>query len=296
MNPNERWILVEETQKIALKKSHVFAAAALLAVSVTAAVALGIGYSHTKAALEQTQAENQTYSAEIATLEEKAAEIEATLTELSAAKEELYQKLQELDGPAAQDPQSEAQDPAPASAAAADETATAQSKVSSILDALSKLEQNAAREAHAYEGVTQDVIETLAYIESIPDGAPLNGIFSSGFGYRTDPITGKSSLHTGVDLRAKIGTPVAVTASGVVIESKYHDTYGNYVEVDHGNGYVTLYAHCSELLVGIGDRVEKGDIVALSGATGRVTGAHVHYEVKLNGEYQDPMDYLELEQ
>lgn len=129
-----------------------------------------------------------------------------------------------------------------------------------------------------------------------PLGNPAEGgWFSSLFGYRTDPISGKREFHLGVDLAGRSGMPVTSVASGIVIWSGPNQGYGNLVEISHGNGYVTRYAHNKENLVNVGERVEKGEMIAIMGSTGRSTGTHVHFEVVRNGRHIDPRSYISIQ-
>lgn len=124
-------------------------------------------------------------------------------------------------------------------------------------------------------------------------GSPVkSGYISSRYGWRTDPITGKRSMHTGLDFAGKAGSEVVTVASGVVTWTGKDGAYGNIVEVSHGDDYVTRYAHNKEILVKTGDVVRKGDTIALMGASGRATGNHVHYEVYKNGRSVDPSSYV----
>lgn len=128
----------------------------------------------------------------------------------------------------------------------------------------------------------------------IPTERPIKGGWiSSYFGKRSDPFTGKKSYHKGVDFAAKRGTKVHSAASGIVIWSGYRGAYGNTLVVDHGNGYTTRYAHNKKLLVKEGDRVEKGQLIALMGSTGRSTAPHVHFEVRKNDVPVNPLSYLD---
>ncbi|MGI9309822.1 MAG: M23 family metallopeptidase, partial [Gammaproteobacteria bacterium] len=110
---------------------------------------------------------------------------------------------------------------------------------------------------------------------------------------RSDPMTGKSSWHRGVDFAGKYGNEVVVVGDGVVSWSGDRYGYGNLVEVKHGNGYTTRYAHNQENLVAVGDQVSQGQTIALMGSTGRSTGPHVHFEVWRNGKPVDPAKYIE---
>ena len=126
-----------------------------------------------------------------------------------------------------------------------------------------------------------------------PIGAGWESRVTSEFGKRIDPITGKRKAHTGIDMVVPTGTPVRAALGGTVTVSKYNvGGYGYYVMIDHGNGLATLYGHCSKLLTRAGQTVQAGDIIALSGNTGRSTGPHLHFEVRVNGERTNPRAYL----
>ncbi len=124
-------------------------------------------------------------------------------------------------------------------------------------------------------------------------GRPIKkGWMSSRFGRRTDPFTGRIAWHEGVDFAGKEGSEIIAVASGVVTWSGEHYGFGYMVEINHGNGFSTRYAHCKENLVKVGDVVKKGQVVALMGSTGRSTGPHVHFEVYKNGRPVDPSSYI----
>ena len=114
---------------------------------------------------------------------------------------------------------------------------------------------------------------------------------SSGYGYRTYYIYGKkvTDFHRGIDIPAAVGTDIYAAQTGKVVVATKHSSYGNYIVVDHGGGISTLYAHCSKLLVSVGDTVKQGDHIAEMGATGNVTGPHLHFEVRVDGKIQDPI-------
>ncbi|HEX2544929.1 MAG TPA: M23 family metallopeptidase [Ramlibacter sp.] len=127
----------------------------------------------------------------------------------------------------------------------------------------------------------------------VPTQHPLNtGQAGSSFGWRIDPFTGRSALHTGLDFQADVGTPIYAAAGGVVVASEMHPAYGHMVEVDHGNDLITRYAHASKLLVKKGDLVKRGQQLALVGTSGRSTGPHLHFEVLVQGVPQDPQKFL----
>ena len=125
------------------------------------------------------------------------------------------------------------------------------------------------------------------------EGRPIRGGWmSSGFGYRTDPFTGKRSFHGGLDFVSPKGSDVLAIAAGVVTYSGKRANYGNLIEIDHGDGVVTRYAHNKENLVSVGDAVKKGEVIGLVGSTGRSTAPHVHLEVIENGRLVNPRQYV----
>ncbi len=123
---------------------------------------------------------------------------------------------------------------------------------------------------------------------------PLKGYkpLTSSYGYRKDPITGKRAFHNGLDIAAPHGTNIYAAESGTVIRASRYDTYGECVMIDHGGGLITLYAHCSGYNVKVGQKVSQGDVIAFVGSTGRSTGNHLHFVVRVNGQYKDPNTYL----
>jgi murein DD-endopeptidase MepM/ murein hydrolase activator NlpD len=124
-------------------------------------------------------------------------------------------------------------------------------------------------------------------------GRPIvQGYMSSPFGRRTDPLSGRLSVHKGMDFAAKAGSDVVAVAAGVVTSSNRRSAYGNTVEISHADGYVTLYAHNQSNLVQVGDLVQRGQVIAKVGSTGRSTGAHVHFEVSQNGRVVNPASYI----
>jgi murein DD-endopeptidase MepM/ murein hydrolase activator NlpD len=131
--------------------------------------------------------------------------------------------------------------------------------------------------------------------KTIPTTLPVAmGYYSSNYGYRLDPITGRSTFHTGVDLIANTGTPVLAAAGGVVATSSHVQEYGNMIDIDHDNGLTSRYAHLSKSLVKVGDVVMKGQVIANVGATGRVTGPHLHFEVREKGIPLNPNKFLSM--
>lgn len=133
--------------------------------------------------------------------------------------------------------------------------------------------------------------------EVFPEGRPIKrGWISSYYGMRTNPFTGKLQFHKGMDFAAKDGSNILTVAGGVVTWSSKRYGYGNLVEINHGNGYVTRYGHNKENLVKVGDTVKKGQVISLMGSTGRSTGPHVHFEVLKNGRQIDPQRFVQKQQ
>ncbi|MBC7471522.1 MAG: M23 family metallopeptidase [Ramlibacter sp.] len=127
----------------------------------------------------------------------------------------------------------------------------------------------------------------------VPTQQPVaNGHLGSSFGWRIDPFTGRSALHTGLDFQADPGTSILAAAGGVVVAQEMHPAYGNMVEIDHGNDLITRYAHAARVWVKKGDLIKRGQKVADVGTTGRSTGPHLHFEVLVQGVPQDPQKFL----
>jgi murein DD-endopeptidase MepM/ murein hydrolase activator NlpD len=157
---------------------------------------------------------------------------------------------------------------------------------------------------HGFDQLTDQNAQLMASVESrlveqkvkkmmVPTQIPVaNAILGSAFGWRVDPITGHSALHTGLDFPAVQGTPIYAAAGGVVVAQQLHPEFGNMVEVDHGNDLITRYAHSSKVYVKKGDLIKRGQHIADVGTTGRSTGPHLHFEVLVQGVQQDPQKFL----
>ena len=160
-----------------------------------------------------------------------------------------------------------------------------------------QIDELASRVDHRAEQL--EVLESLLLDRNLQDdvylaGRPVRkGWMSSSFGQRTDPFTGRQSWHNGIDFAAREGTEIIAVGSGVVTWSGKRGGFGYLVEINHGNGYVTRYAHNKENLVQVGDIVTKGQAIALLGSSGRSTGPHVHFEVLVNGRQVNPSRYIQ---
>jgi murein DD-endopeptidase MepM/ murein hydrolase activator NlpD len=166
---------------------------------------------------------------------------------------------------------------------------------------LDGLEKRAVVQSKSYDdifAVAQVAGDKAAHIPAIPPMSTAPGTFqlSSPFGYRSDPINGTSKMHNGMDFSCDPGNPIYATGDGtvVLVESDFYG-YGNHIEVDHGFGYVSRYSHLSDMFAYVGQKVRRGDCIALSGKSGRVTGPHLHYEVMYRNEFVNPAGYMDLD-
>lgn len=166
------------------------------------------------------------------------------------------------------------------------------------LDVLEKRAYIQSKSFDDVAAVQQTAGDMASHIPAIPpmNTDPATYRMSSPFGYRSDPLLGYTKRHTGMDFACPPGNPIYATGDGVVVLAKYdHSGYGRHVEIDHGFGYVTRYAHMSRLDVEVGQVVRRGDCIGLSGRSGRITGPHLHYEVIYRGNYVNPAWYMDLD-
>lgn len=162
-----------------------------------------------------------------------------------------------------------------------------------LQDQVARVDQAVDRRADFMNVVESEIVSNEARDALLPHGTPLSqGFVGSGYGMRADPFTGQWSMHTGVDFAAPVGTPIFAAAGGVVSAAEPNPAFGNMVEVDHGHGLSTMYAHTSRMLVKVGDIVLKGQKIAEVGTTGRSTGPHLHFEVHVGGHPVNPSGYL----
>ena len=136
-------------------------------------------------------------------------------------------------------------------------------------------------------------LESLRALDrALPSAWPAAGTFTSGFGWRRSPFNRRWKFHSGIDIANDRGTPIRAPSPGMVVKSEYNSGYGRMIELDHGFGIHTIYAHCQSLRVRQGEYVEQGELLGTIGTTGQSTGPHLHFEVRLEGHAVDPMDYL----
>lgn len=249
-------------------------ASALAAVALVGSFAAASRAGRTE--LQRLQAENESLRQSGSAFERRLSEVQSRLAET----EDRARKLAIVAGLGSVGANSEAgiggelHDSGPASAA------------------LARLESRAARVERQLEQVEARIDENLRQLSATPSVWPVAGILTSGFGSRRDPLTGVPALHSGVDISAPPGRPVAAAASGIVVKTEQFGGLGRAIYIAHGFGRTTVYGHLSRVLVVPGQRVERGATVGLVGNTGRSTGYHLHYEVQVDGKPVNPLPYL----
>ncbi len=165
--------------------------------------------------------------------------------------------------------------------------------MNSLQRILDELDEVSGQRADLMTVLESRLLDQLLTTHMIPTQPPVPGhVIGSGFGWRIDPLTGRSAMHTGLDFPAPTGSDILAAAGGVVVTQEFHPAYGNMVEVDHGNQVITRYAHASRTAVHRGDVVRRGQKIAEVGTTGRSTGPHLHFEVWVQGVWQDPRKFL----
>ncbi|HBL26286.1 MAG TPA: hypothetical protein DD490_05560 [Acidobacteria bacterium] len=157
---------------------------------------------------------------------------------------------------------------------------------------LPRIQARAALLDNVLDTVEQRLEQRLRWISSTPAISPVRGILTSGFGHRADPMTHGRGNHQGVDFAAAYGAPVYASGDGLVLQAEVHGGLGRAVFLAHGYGLTTRYGHLSAITVRPGQRVKRGDLIGRVGSTGRSTGPHLHYEVRLDGEPLNPIGYI----
>lgn len=235
-------------------------------------------------ALEQTRARAEQ---DVTALSRRIAELDARMMRLDAAGE----RLTEIAGLDAGEFDF-SKPPAVGGPDAATETGEPPlAGVLASLDAFERQLSDRERQMHVLEDL---LLASRLQKEVSPSGWPVqSGYISSTYGWRVDPFKGRSAMHSGIDFAGADGSTVQSVASGIVSFVGPRSGYGLLVEINHGNGYVTRYAHNDKATVRVGEEVKKGERIALMGSTGRSTGTHVHFEVLLNGKVVDPTQYIQ---
>jgi murein DD-endopeptidase MepM/ murein hydrolase activator NlpD len=168
----------------------------------------------------------------------------------------------------------------------------AASMVERLHNELDQLDRQAKIETISFQELDEFFKSQKSLLSSTPSIWPTRGWVTSSFGFRKSPFTGLREKHDGWDIGARLGSNVRVTADGIVVVAGREHGYGKLVEIDHGYGIVTRYGHNSKNIVKVGDRVQRGQKIALVGSTGRSTGPHLHYEVRLHGVPVNPKNYI----
>lgn len=159
-------------------------------------------------------------------------------------------------------------------------------------DHIEQVQQASSVQGNSFESLMKSLKSKRNLLAATPSLRPTKGWFSSTFGYRVSPFTGRKEFHKGLDIANRKGTPIIAPADGLVTYSAKKWLIGNMISIDHGYGMVTRYGHISKLLKKKGNRVKRGEVIALMGNTGRSTGPHLHYEVRLNGVPVNPAKYI----
>jgi murein DD-endopeptidase MepM/ murein hydrolase activator NlpD len=152
--------------------------------------------------------------------------------------------------------------------------------------------QKASLQEASFKEISAFLDKQRSILAATPSIWPVKGWITSGFGKRASPLTGEPGRHYGVDIANEVGSPIKVTADGIVTYAGWETGYGRVVVVEHGYGYSTRYGHCSRIEVKVGQAVRRGDVLSYMGSTGRSTGSHCHYEVRIHGVPVDPEKYL----
>lgn len=305
------------TKTFSLKRSHGIAIVAALVLTVGGGIVATTSYFHAQTQLQSSkhrleemekanrilsnqatklEDENTKYSQSLDEIQKKTLQLENKMTELETTKQNLADELNNMtDGDTADAGTylSILNDSSSNNTAFTNVVTTSYNKTDSLNNQLEKLDVQLDETGISFGNIAENVTVTLAAHSNIPQGLPVGGVITTEFNPNGDPSISDGRTHKGMDISTRHQVvPIAATAAGTVITSEFHSGYGNYVCIDHGNGFITLYAHNSENLVSVGDKVKKGDTIAMSGSTGMSTGIHCHYEIHLNGEYQNPRDFM----
>jgi len=273
--------------------NRIIAACAIVIVG-----SLYFGYRHVKLSLEVVELDHlrtktAQQDAQIDNFNKKIKEFDVTMKRLKTLDKKLriitsleggYEEdgsLTAVGGPADENPS--------LSDSAAEGSNDLMAKIETELDHLKKYAQ--LQEA-SLEEINIFFNKQSSLLSATPSIWPAQGWVTSGFGYRISPFTGRKEMHEGLDIAGRFGSPILAPANGTVVRVGYDNGYGKLVEIDHGYGVVTLYGHNSEVFVSVGDYVKRGKKIAALGNTGRSTGPHVHYEVRLNGVPVNPFRYI----
>lgn len=308
-----------QQKTLCLGKQHTIALCTAAAIAIGGGIYATGAYQQTKAELlasqeqlletERTnrkleqraallQNENTEYNENITEIQNKTSELEQKMNELETVKEDLYDQIANMsasaDGAELCAAMTAAMETPAAEPCFTNIVSTSYHKTSALSAQLDKMNLLMEETGISFTSVADEVTVALAEFNNIPSGYPVESrLISTEFNPTGDSSVSDGRKHKGIDIttRSQI-IPVMATAGGTVVTAEYHSEFGYYIVIDHGNGFTTLYAHNSELLASVGDQVKKGDTIAMTGSTGMSTGVHCHYEIQLNGVYQNPRYYL----
>lgn len=161
-----------------------------------------------------------------------------------------------------------------------------------VSNSLKLTNQQAVQQEASFQEISVFLDKQRSILAATPSIWPVKGWITSGFGKRASPLTGEPGRHMGVDIANEVNTPIRATADGIVTYAGWEMGYGRLVAIEHGYGYSTRYGHCARIDVKVGDEIKRGQIIGYVGSTGRSTGSHLHYEVRIHGMPVDPEKYL----
>lgn len=285
--------------------------AAIGSAVILLALALGIWGIVRQAEVVQLRQQTQLQSEQLKLLQQKTEVLDKKIQNLNQISEENKQMLKGAESGTPAQGGGDGSDPKPEAADTEQPTTLTAAQLSAQLSKMDKeaqkllvsfytmrniLRDGGAQDLMALQQINYSAGSGGAANSTTPSIWPSKGVITSPFGSRVDPVTGAiGAFHEGIDIADDYGSQIVATAGGVVTIAGYTSGgYGNLVEIDHGNGFVTRYGHNSAVLVTPGMTVEQGQTIALMGSTGKSTGAHVHYEVRLNGAPVDPMVFLPI--
>lgn len=292
----------------------------IIVAIVVVALVFGIWGITRQAEVMQLRQQTQLQTEQLKLLQQKTEILDKKMESLDQLDKEIRQMVKGSESGTIPQGGGEAQTPAassdkeePGGATSTVQSSTGSTSVTSLSAKLSRLDRLAQQRMASFymlrnilrDGAGQNIrdLQSVAFASNNPGATttmpsiwPTKGVITSSFGGRVDPVYGGSATHEGLDIANDYGTPIMATAAGTVtFAGSTSGGYGNLVEIDHGNGFVTRYGHTSVVLVHEGMQVKQGDTIALMGSTGKSTGSHLHYEVNINGVAVDPMLFLPIQ-
>jgi murein DD-endopeptidase MepM/ murein hydrolase activator NlpD len=269
--------------------------AAALCVLLVLTIGTFVNYRHAvnvanveKVELEKLRQVNATQNTQLEQLAKATASLQEDMTRLNRLDADLRRMINSEDMPATS--RSGAVRPAPGFNGQGGPAVKPQ--VSDLISLVEELQATAKSREVSLQSLQGALVERNSRLSATPSIWPAGGEVTSRFGWRGSPWGWGNDWHPGLDIANDYGTPIVTTADGVVVFSGWYGGYGNMVQVDHGYGVVTVYGHCAQSLVNVGDKVKKGATIAYMGSTGYSTGNHVHYEVRVNGTAVNPANFL----